>query len=441
MIFLALFATLAVAFSAAANMSLRQAANCRQAQRSQLAAESGLSYMLAQLRLMNIPAAEAEDDLLLAVANRLAAQMDGTANLGAGGIAMDDATIYVPSIVFSDQAQSFRASVHLLESGRLQVNVAGNHYASHRGVGIEVEPAVGRSAVFDFGIASKGKITMTGNSRITGVNDPHEADILSATYSDPEAVAITGNCTVGGDIATSNPDSYVSVTGNPHIGGETNWDKIQEHIHIGIGDVEFPEVDGSVFEPFATNIIDSHTSTSGNKSFENIRIKAGTNPTFSGNITIKGVVYIEQPNSVKFTGNLDFTGVVVTEDAGEGNFAQNNIQFTGNMTSQGVENLPDQPQFAALREMPGSFLLAPGFEVKFTGNFGTVNGCMAADRFTLTGNSGGIVRGPIICYGDTLLAMTGNSHFQIDRSTYGDSIPGFHAPFKLSVLAETYREH
>jgi len=279
--------------------------------------------------------------------------------------------------------------------------------------------------LFDYGIASRGRIIMTGNARVLGVNDPHEADILSATYSTPEAVRLTGNPTIDGDVSTCSPFSYVSITGNPDIGGHTDWDVIQDHIHTGIGDVAFPEIDPTVFEPFATNLVDSSTNTNGNRTFENIRIAAGTNPTFSGNTTLRGVVFIEAPNKVRFSGNLDFTGVIVTEDAGEDAYDDNTIRFTGNMTSAGVETLPDAPQFAALREMPGSMLLAPGFGVHFTGNFGTVNGAMAADKFVLTGNSGGIVHGPIISYGDSDFTLTGNAHLAIDRGHYLHAPSGF----------------
>ncbi len=294
--------------------------------------------------------------------------------------------------------------------------------------------------LFDYGIASRGRIIMTGNARVLGVNDPHEADILSATYSTPEAVRLTGNPTIDGDVSTCSPFSYVSITGNPDIGGHTDWDVIQDHIHTGIGDVAFPEIDPTVFEPFATNLVDSSTNTNGNRTFENIRIAAGTNPTFSGNTTIRGVVFIEAPNEVRFTGNLDFTGVIVTEDAGEDAYDDNTIRFTGNMTSAGVEDLPDTPQFADLREMPGSMLLAPGFGVHFTGNFGTVNGALAADQFMMTGNSGGIVRGPIICYSDSDFTLTGNAHFSIDRSHYESEPPGFAQSSTMAPAPDTYRE-
>ena len=203
----------------------------------------------------------------------------------------------------------------------------------------------------------------------------------------------------------------------------------------------FPEVDPTVFEPFATNIVNSSTPTSGNRTFTNIRIKANTNPTFSGNITIKGVVFVETPNKVQFSGNLNFTGVLVTQDAGDNVYTTNTVKFTGNTTSQGVESLPDTAEFHDLRQMPGSFLLAPGFGVSFTGNFGTVNGCMAADAFTFTGNAGGLVKGPIINYSDSIFSLTGNSSVTIDRLNTPTEPPGFSSNGSLRADNTTYAEY
>jgi len=283
---------------------------------------------------------------------------------------------------------------------------------------------------------------MTGNAKVRGANDPSEANVLTCTYDDPEAVKLTGNCEIEGDVSISNPDAYATLTGNTRIGGESIWGgDIMDHIHIGIGDVAFPEVDPTVFEPFAVNIVDSGTSTSGNKTFTNIRILADTNKTFSGNITLNGVVFIEAPNTVHFSGNVTITGVVVTEDAGEGAYDTNTIKFTGNTTVRGVEELPDEPEFSALRQMPGSFLLAPGFGVQFTGNFGTVSGTLAADSFKWTGNAGGTVHGTIINYGDSEFKLTGNSNLSFDRSGDPETPAGFATPGRLVPVPSSYTEY
>jgi len=279
-----------------------------------------------------------------------------------------------------------------------------------------------------------------GDGTVLGVNDPSEADVFSATYNDPEAVCVTGSSTLAGDIFTANPDSYVTVKASATVAGTQDPIELAEHIHIGVGDPDFPEVDTTVFEPFATNVLDSGADTSADIVLENIRIPAGTNPNFTGNVIIRGVVYIEQPNDVRFAGNADITGVIVTADAGDNAYEANTITFSGSVTSKQLNVLPDLPQFSELRQMPGSMLLAPGFGVAFTGDFDVLNGAIAADKITFTGNAGGIVRGPIICYGDTEFELWGNSEVSIDRSTYGTTPPGFKMPIKFVPVADSYTE-
>ena len=282
---------------------------------------------------------------------------------------------------------------------------------------------------------------MSGNATIAGLNDAAEGSVLTSTYADPKAIELSGSCDIAGDVYVSNPSGYVSMTGNVTVRGANASDpEILDHIHIGGGDVLFPEPDPTVFEPFATNILDSNTRTDGTTTFTNLRILANTNPDFSGDITIRGVVYIETPNRVTFSGNLNITGVIVTQDTGGLDPDNNYIHFTGNTSTQGVQALPDEPQFARLRDLPGTFLLAPGFSAKFTGNFGTVNGSMAANQFQFAGNAGGTVQGWLINLGDTEMELADSANVQIDQSGV-DALPsGLDQPCKLSAVPDTYEE-
>ena len=349
--------------------------------------------------------------------------------------------ITVPAVCPGSAGRSFSAVLSLDANSDLRMLVTGTCGSVTRKVGVSFALVPGGSGLFDYGIASKGKISMSGNARVRGANDASEANVLTATYSDNEAIALSGNCRLDGDISIANPDGYASLAGNISVGGENLWSGgIDDHIHVGIGPVEFPEVDPTVFEPFATNVVTSSTSTGGNKTFENIRILANTNKTFSGNIDLNGVVYIEKPNRIHFSGNVKITGVIVTEDAGDDVHDTNTIKFTGNTTVRPVTDLPKDPQFSRLRQMPGSFLLAPGFGAEFAGNFGTVSGCMAADRFKFTGNAGGTVKGGVINYGDTEFKLTGNSNITVDRSDSAEEPPGFSIPGKLLVRPDSYFE-
>lgn len=436
-----LCATLAVTWVNSSTLNLAQADSFRKIGGAQLAAESGLQFMTYQLQHMNVTAGSSGQALLDNLAAALGARLNGTATLGGGNIAYNGAAITTPAISFGDDERTFTATLSLADNDKIALRITGLCGPVRRALGMDFAAISGDSPVFDFGIASRSPVELTGNASVKGKNSVLEARILSAT-NETEAFDLTGNITLQGDIYTTNPGATVSMSGNVSIGGvSSNSPAIFDHIHCGMGVGEFPEVDPTVFEPFATNIVDSSTSTSGNKTFTNIRIKAGTNKTFSGNITLKGVIFIEKPNKVTFSGNTTFQGVIVTQDAGDNVYTDNTVKFTGNVAVTGVETLPDTAEFHTLRTMPGAFILAPGFGLSFTGNFGTVSGCMAADSFTFTGNAGGTIRGGIINYSDSRFKLAGNSSVIIDRDGTPNTPPGFIMSLTLVISPDSYAEY
>ena len=91
---------------------------------------------------------------------------------------------------------------------------------------------------------------------------------------------------------------------------------------------------------------------------KNIRIKANTNPEFSGNIRIDGVIYIETPNKVTFGSNTKIRGVIAVENNPVGDPSTNLIEFRSNTTIEGLDTLPATPHFPQeLRDMAGAIIL------------------------------------------------------------------------------------
>ena len=453
LLFITMFGSLAVALAALSNTTLVIAGNQASVQEALFEAEGGLNYLTYLLKDFK-PSGATGDALLEEVADHLADKLNGSPAV-AGTIAYNAGyPVIIPSISAGNAGRSFQAMVSLPASDTIRLAVTGQDGAITRAVGVEFSMVPGSTGFFAKGISTRGPIRMTGNAKVLGVNNPAEAECLSTTYDVAEAFNLTGNCDLEGGLSISNPAGYASLTGNCEIGGQSfngnhTIDKATVDadpsaypgFRMGVGDVEFPEVNPGVFESFATNIVDASTSTNGNKTFTNIRIKANTNKTFSGNMTFKGVIFIEQPNKIHFSGNTNITGVIVTEDAGDDVYETNTLKFSGNVTVRGVEDLPNTSEFHELRQMPGSFLLAPGFGVEFTGNFGTVNGTLAADKFKWTGNAGGVVCGSVISYSNSEFKLTGNSTIRIDRSGGTDAPPGFLAKAVLELLAATYVEY
>jgi len=442
LVFLSLFAALAVSFMAINDTNLAQADNLNDVQTVLYEAESGLTFCNYLLSNVSLPQGLTSQEKLDALAIALQSALNGTANLGGSNVTYDGNTIIIPTITVDDTGRSFSANLTMNEDDQIRLTITGQDGSITRSLSLNYD-IIEDSDFFDnYGVATGGPVTLEGNSKIRGANNSWEANMLSATSSEDEVFYLKGNSEIEGDIFATNPDAYATMIGNVTIGGEEeDSDDIQDHIHFGVDTVEFPEVNPTVFEPYATNVVNSSTDTSGNQIFTNIRITANSNPDFSGNITIKGVIYIESPNDVQFTGNVDIQGVIVTEDAGDNNYDSNKIKLSGNTDIQGVESLPDTPEFTELKAMPGSFLLAPGFSVELDGNFGTVNGTMAADEFKWNGNAGGTIHGQVICYGDEDFEMIGNAEIVIDQSTYSGIPSGFSVPVKLQADVSTYTEH
>ncbi|MBC8217193.1 MAG: hypothetical protein H8E73_01895 [Planctomycetes bacterium] len=295
--------------------------------------------------------------------------------------------------------------------------------------------------VFDFGVATKGPLSLSGNIELDGVNVSIESSVYIESENSALALSIIGNSQIAGDVSIANPIATVDLQGGKAgIGGETGDEAIDNHVEFGVAPSEFPEPNPAYFEPFATNIVDSNTDTSSDILLENVRILAGTNPTFSGHATLKGVIFIETPNVVKFTGSADVIGIIVGDGDVTDDSATNQIEFRGNVSSRSVSELPDEPQFADLRDETGTFLMAPGFSVSFGGSFDTINGAIAGNGIEFFGNAGGIINGSIINYADEEMVLSGNSDLYFNRSGTTEIPAGFVPEIVLAYMPASYSE-
>ena len=427
-----IFAALSVAFAVSADLNLQKARNTRLVSEARLAAESGLAYFACLLASTEVKDSVTGQGILDSVAAALAERLDGSAALHGGAISYDGSRIVVP-VLDVDGGRSFTAEITVARKKVLLLTVVGRvptvdvlGGAVQRAISIEAELA--SSGAFEYGMYAKGPINIGANVSYLGANDPNEASMFSAA----SGVAITVDSGhIDGDVLIHDPSATVDVGAT--VGGEI---RVAENLPL-------PEVDGSIFEPFATNIVDAATDTSAG-TFTNIRVKAGTNPSFGNDVTIQGVMFIEAPNKVEFTNNVNITGVIVSEDPGEGALPDAHcVSFNNSLSVQGLDDLPEEPQFAELREMPGSAFLLPGFTLEFKNNFTSVNGTIAAEQIVLKNNLVGTVYGSIIALGETGLELKNNSTITIDRSRYGDMAPGIYreGPQRLVFLPSTYTEH
>jgi len=431
LLLLAVFSSIALAFVSMSDLSAQKARNCREAQTARMAAESGLAYhmyVLSQCR-----PTDTGREMIAQLASKLSAKLDGTANMGHRTVAYADGAteIYLPAIPTCDGRGGFSARLSLDESDESLVwlTVDGRCGRVRRIAKLAFQLEKEDKAVFDYGLATRGKVRISGQGNILSANDSLcEASVLSTFYDPSEnTFDLSGQVIIEGNIFTSQADAGISIGSKVRVAEP----------HVGVGDVDFPEPNPAIYEPFATNLMSDHSPGKG--TYTNIRIPANTNPTFASNTVLRGVIYVEQPNDLKFAGKVTIQGVIVTEDA-RGSANGGSLDFSGQVTSLAIDTLPDSPEFAELKQLPGFFLMAPGFDASFSGQFGTINGAMVADSFRFSGQAGGIVEGVVIAYSDESFEYSGQAGITIDRSGSSDLPAGFKIPGKLTPLPDTYRE-
>ena len=437
-VLMAVLVTIAAAFAAFANLGAQKSKNVADVHRARLAAESGLSFAIAQMRKLSLPSDTNDDNVIANAAAALGDQINGSGNLAGASVTHTTSAVYMPRIAMDDGAFEVRVIQQAGKTLTLEAHGFVNGVRRVAAIDLVLRPGHPNS-VFNYGLASRGAIIITGDGEIRGKNELTEASVISTTDSDT-AVTVGGNAIVEGDISTTGSSTSVVISGTPTIAGSTDPAVIAEHIHFGVEAPAFPEVDTSVFKPLATNIVDQDTDTgTDGQAFENILIKAGTNPTFAANTVINGVVYIESPNVVSFAGKVTLNGVIATED-NDLSIQDCRLNFGAQVEAYGVEVLPDLPQFAGVKQLTGTLIVAPGFDVSFAGHFSTISGTIAADKLSFSGQAEGTVMGSVIGLADYPTAISGTVNIIIDGSSGDSTDAGFKMPMSLDVDPKTYRE-
>jgi len=444
--FLVILATVAVALAWVSSAEFNKSVNLAGVSRAQFAAESGLSMMQYVLRDLRLPYNTQSDTLMSNLHAELGAAMDGSALLGGYDVALAGQTVYLPPIDLPKDGFSchFEPGTREGQFG-CWMTVTGTAGAISRRVAVFLACSPKRSPIFDFGVASRGRIVVSGNASLSGANHPGEASILS-TLGEPMAIEAGGHANISGDLFVTGEDiDYVLLHGSGlTVGGTSDITKIlSEHVFLGTEEPEFPEIDTAPLAALTTTTIDANTDLSGfGGVFNNVLIKAGTDPHFTGDTVINGILFIEAPNKVVFGSDTTVNGMIATTDGGDYGLDNCQIDFRGHASAPGTVALPDTEEFAAVKQQEGTFLLGPGFEVIFRGTSNTVNGTMAADQFSFLGNTNieGDFTGGIIGLDDNQLTFQGNANISINLKDTAALPAGFQHKMALTIVGGSYVE-
>jgi len=450
MIFLALFACLAVAIATTSDTNLAVARNRIASQQAAALAETGIQLIQRNLGGVNLSGdCSSASALYEAIAEKLEVLWASSTMVDAADVAWNDAGVTVPTITLDDARGKIDLQIAVSNSidnnTTVTITSTGSCGNASRTARYNMMVQQGQTALSLYGISSKSAVRLTGHGRIQGLNSNDEGSVLAATYSTSPAIYLSGNASITGDAKICNPDASIKTTGQATIGGSQS---------VGVGEPEWPSVDQSIFRPYATNLRTS--GASGDVTLSNIRIPAGTNPTFSGKATLNGIVYVESPNKVTFSGNCTLAGLIVCEQPSVDNLNANKITFSGNASLSAV--VPAGSQYDGLRDLTGSAVLAPGYSVKFSGQSNAVGGCMVASEFEFTGQAltgkkkknedddsdeaptVTAIRGGIINLRDSGFKVAGKATLTIDRSNLNDHPAGLTSSYKLVCISGSYSE-
>ncbi|UCF43359.1 MAG: pilus assembly PilX N-terminal domain-containing protein [Planctomycetota bacterium] len=442
LIVLAILSVWAVAIHSMSGANVQIADNQRKGDSARACAESGVDILRFWLSELSMPSTTATSAKFGNLANFM--QNDLPANIAATYNG-DDLITVSPVTINSTIAQNFAAQISDIsgiEPNTIQVNVTGTYEPITRTVRVNYEFGPRVSPIFDYGVATKGPLNLSGNIEMSGANIELDSSVYIET-EDPEALSIIGNSSIAGDVYITNPDAIVDLQGGQaSIGGETGQAAIDNHVNFGVEPTEFPVPNPAYFLPYVQNTYDPNDVLT---EYENLLIPAGSNPVF-GALTIRGVVFIEAPNVVTFAGDSDITGIIVGNGDLSDNSGTNQIIFLGTVTSYPVTDLPYEPQFEhpsanrSLHDETGTFLMAPGFAASFGGTFNTFNGAIAANGIEFFGDAGGIIDGSVINYSPNAMVLSGNNDLYFNRSGTTETPAGFEYEIVLYYDSSSYSE-
>jgi len=444
---LALMASMSVALMASTNLNISRSEHMKDSLEAQLSAESGLQFMLMSFTKLRMLENTNSSTFAERLASGLGDILDETTNVSGQSVSCVGSTITIPTMTAGDSTFSCKITILAPDAEgtpQCRLTSVGTNGMASRTVSLDMKMAAVSADAFNFAIASKGGIAVSGSATIDGMLSAKDANILSVSQ-DAFAISIGGSATVGGDLflTADGEDSVYLQGGGLSVGGTSDINEIVgEHVHRLPEEPDFPALDLTPFAALATNVIDSSTDLSGpGLVVNNARIAAGTNPEFKQDTVINGVLYIEMPNEVTFKSKAVLNAIIVTEDA-TGQAGTNKLAFKGQVSAPGVQSLPDTEEFAAVKAQDGTIILAPGFGVQFCGAVNSINGTIAADQFSFLGNSNisGEIAGTIIGLSSKDLVMSGNATILVNKKDADDTPAGF-VHFKgVSVIPNTYSE-
>ncbi|MBN2270805.1 MAG: hypothetical protein JXN61_09340, partial [Sedimentisphaerales bacterium] len=182
MIFLIVFSALAISMAAISGVNSEIASNQQKADSARACAESGVEVLRFWLSHVSFsgttPTAEMFNEVKAYLSNDLAA--NGITNIAAYPVR---SALYIPPVTLeSTNGKSFWALISQLDADTLQLHITGTCGQFTRTIRVDYDYGQRANNVFDFGVATRGPLSLSGNIELDGVN----VSIESSVYIESE---------------------------------------------------------------------------------------------------------------------------------------------------------------------------------------------------------------------------------------------------------------
>ncbi|HUT47138.1 MAG TPA: pilus assembly PilX N-terminal domain-containing protein, partial [Sedimentisphaerales bacterium] len=177
MIFLVIFSALAVSMAAMSGTNVQIAENHRKADRARACAESGFDVIRFWLSRVSISGTTAEDLKFSQIANSLQDELTSESITNVT-TSCDGSAITIPSVTLDSPGQkSFYGTITPLDNETIQIDITGVYGSITRTIRAHYNFGERANNVFDFGVATKGPLSLSGNIELEGVNVSVEASV------------------------------------------------------------------------------------------------------------------------------------------------------------------------------------------------------------------------------------------------------------------------
>ena len=197
LVFVLLFSAMAVCFSTFAGNNLEISFNQQRMNRALETAQSGLEFIQFWFSGIALPATTLKSNRFEVFADSL--QSD-TLSSGIYLTKTTDSNGLTESVELNNitvnQSKKQTFSVNISKTSDidvLQVDITGDAASFQRKLRMNFNFDTRASSVFDYGVATKGPLSLSGNIELTGTNVAVEADVYIESENQDEALEIIGN--------------------------------------------------------------------------------------------------------------------------------------------------------------------------------------------------------------------------------------------------------